>query len=152
MTDPVVAPELPQKLPAPDIEKSELDFLRKRLSEIETSLGVGQLDQEGKLRDAVISERLQRNYIRLGAFVLAALVLTAMFWVLAHAMHSIFWGHFLSVPRAYAIAAIVAPIASITTITALLMIGSFRGFKENEMKIDSVSLADAIRTSVGSSS
>lgn len=149
MSDVDSGSNLPQRSVNVAQDHKEIALLRQRVAALETQMESNGLDQESKFRSLLISEITQRIQIRQMTLLIAGTALIAMFVVLAHAMHSIFWGHFLTVPTAYAIAAIVAPIASISSITILLMIGAFRGFKESEMNVDKASLAEVARVVTG---
>ncbi|MGA0543622.1 hypothetical protein [Neotabrizicola sp. VNH66] len=53
---------------------------------------------------------------------------------LAHLVHNTFWGPFHFASGAFSVAMIVAPIASITAITAALFVGAFRKFDEKDLE------------------
>lgn len=54
--------------------------------------------------------------------------------MLVHLVHSVFWGPFVFVSPAFAVAMIVAPVVSITAITVSLFIGAFKKFDDKDLE------------------
>lgn len=110
----------------------ELNQLREKLYELEDRVSSKEMSLEDQLRTLQIRETEQRIQIRQLVLIIGVAVLVVMAILAAHSMHKVMWGHILTVPRSYAIALIVAPIASITTITVALLVGAFRRFRESD--------------------
>jgi hypothetical protein len=101
-----------------DYERLELRLLRMEAE-----------NQELKRR-----EYGQRHTIRWIAVVTGILVIVGMGAVLTHLVHRTFWGPFHFASGSFAVAMIVAPIASITAITVALFVGAFRKFDEKDLE------------------
>ncbi len=91
--------------------------------------------------------------MRYAAFGISIVAMAFMGYVLGHGVHTYFWGPFVLVPQAVAIAMFIGPVASITTITIMLLIGAFRRFKDDD--VDHVNVpslaAEAAKTGFGGS-
>jgi len=113
----------------------ELNQLREKLYELEDRVSSKEMSLEDELRTLQIRETAQRIQIRQFVLFIGVAVLVVMAFLAAHFMHKIMWGHLLTVPRSFAVALIVAPIASITTVTVALLVGAFRRFKESDADV-----------------
>lgn len=89
---------------------------------------------EAENQDLKQREYGQRRVIRWIAVLTGILVIVGMGAVLTHLVHSTFWGPFHFASGAFAVAMIIAPIISITTITVALFVGAFRKFEEKDME------------------
>lgn len=101
------------------------------------------LEAEALLRRTVRREVGQRYAIKWVAVITGLLVIAAMAFALTHLVHSVFWGPFVFASPAFTVAIIVAPIASITTITVALLIGAFRKFEEKDIETMGNGMASA---------
>jgi magnesium-transporting ATPase (P-type) len=114
------------------LSDARLDALQKRIAELEGKIELESLSAEGQHRQLLRREIEQRIQIRFWTSILAVLMLCLMAFVLWYATH-----RYLGYPKsqktpAIVIALYVAPIASMTTITVMLLIGAFRRFKDDE--------------------
>lgn len=124
--------------------------LRERLSDLEERVSSGEMSLEDQLRTLLIREAEQRIQIRQFVLIIGVVVLVLMAILGAHAMHKVMLGSLLTVPRSYAIALIIAPVASITTITVALLVGAFRRFKESDADSLAGVAVDATKAGMGS--
>lgn len=76
----------------------------------------------------------QRHKIRWIAVGTGAVVILAMLAIMGHLLHHIYWGPFMRPNPSFAVAMIVAPIASITAITVALFVGAFRKFDDKDLE------------------
>jgi hypothetical protein len=114
------------------LSDARLDALQKRIAELEGKIELESLSAEGQQRQLLLREIEQRIGIRFWTSILAVVMLCLMAFVLWYATH-----RYLGYPAsqktpAIVIALYVAPIASMTTITVMLLVGAFRRFKEDE--------------------
>ena len=110
----------------------ELNQLREKLYELEDRVSSKEMSLEDHLRTLQIRETEQRIQIRQLVLIIAVFVLLFMAYIAVHGMFKAMLGPFLTVPSTYAIALIVAPLASITTISVALLVGAFRRFKQSD--------------------
>ncbi|MVO18131.1 hypothetical protein [Parasedimentitalea huanghaiensis] len=110
----------------------QIDYLVNRLSELEDKVDAREASLEDQLRTLQIREAEQRIQIKQLVLVISVSVLVVMTYLILHAMHKVMMGPVLTVPRIYAMSLILAPVASITTITVALLVGSFRRFKPSD--------------------
>lgn len=89
----------------------------------------------------------QRYTLRWVALVVGLLSLTFMALFLHYMSQRLLHGPFLLVPSSFAIAAILAPIVSITTITIALFVASFRKFRDGDGDAMGAAAPDALRLS-----
>ena len=117
--------DIPPLDPSPSTTNRSADYelLELRLLRMEAE------NQELKRR-----EYGQRHTIRWIAVITGLMVIFGMGAVLTHLVHSTFWGPFHFASGAFAVAMIVAPIASITAITVALFVGAFRRFDEKDLE------------------
>lgn len=150
MSDADLPPEVPQESSGQDPIAETLAVYEERVARLEEALAQNQLSHEGKARDLLISEIQQRILMRKIAVGTALIVMIVMAGVLMHATHSFFWGRFVVIPQAIAIAMFIGPIVSITTLAVVLMVGAFRRFKEEDINNISVGslAAEATRSSM----
>ena len=90
------------------------------------------LEAEALLKEHGNREAGQRFWLKWFAVGTGAIVVTAMACLLTHLVHMVFWGPILLVGSAFSVAMIVAPIASITTITVAIFVGAFRRFDDKD--------------------
>ncbi|WP_085032292.1 hypothetical protein [Ensifer aridi] len=137
----------------PPAEASALGELERRIADLEQNADLAELSAEARHRDLLISEIKQRIRMRYAAFGISIVAMAFMGYVLGHGVHTYFWGPFVLVPQAVAIAMFIGPVASITTITIMLLIGAFRRFKDDD--VDHVNVpslaAEAAKTGFGGS-
>lgn len=142
MTDKETPPEPPTEEFPPSADGMDYVALSTRLSLLEERAALGSLNAEAKYRELLISEIKQRIDVRHWVIVIALFVIAFMGWVLSHAAHHYFWGPVILMPASVAVVMFLAPVASITTITVMLLIGAFRRFKDDDMdKVNVTSLA-----------
>lgn len=113
-----------------------------RLIALELLLEKRDNDQDDEHRKLLIAEIRQRMHFRFATMCVAAFVLVCML-VYAYCAYSKIasWWH-VSLPSPVAVALIAVPIFSATTITALMLFGAFRRFKEDDPeKVSQNSLA-----------
>ena len=103
-------------------------------SERQEDLELRLLDLEQANQNLKNREFGQRYIIRWIAVVVGVCVIIGMAAALTHLVHSAFWGPFLFVSPAFAVAMIVAPITSITAITVALFVGAFRKFEDKDLE------------------
>ena len=127
--------------PKPPGLEDEVQFLRERLAELADKVDDDQVSLANQQRTLTIKELEQRIEQRQIALIPGVCVMVLMAVLAAHGMHKVLFeprllgvkiGAYLTVPSAYAIALIIAPIVSITTIGIALLIGTFRGFKDKD--------------------
>lgn len=115
----------------PDVIAARISSeLERRQTEAELKL----LESEAKSKTLNNSEIHQRIWLRWGAVTAACIVIVAMALVMMHLVHKTFWGPFSFTGTAFKVAMVVAPIASITTITVSLLVGAFRNFDDKDME------------------
>lgn len=153
MPDADLPPEIPQEPNGQDPIAETLAGYEERVARLEDALAQNELSHESEERYLLISEIRQRILMRKIAVGTALIVVIFMAGVLMHATHSFFWGRFVVIPQAIAIAMFIGPIVSITTLAVVLMVGAFRRFKEEDMNNVSVGslAAEATRNSMSSS-
>lgn len=141
-------PEIPQEAPLP----IEYEALSSRINELEAKQESSSLTAEGEQRQLLIQEIKQRIRMRYASLGVAITVIIGMGFMIGHTVHQFVVGPFIFAPQAVVIAMFVGPILSISAITIMLMIGSFRRFKDDDMdKINLVSLAtEASKSAIGS--
>ncbi|MCK4860402.1 MAG: hypothetical protein KAS85_00640 [Rhodobacteraceae bacterium] len=109
-------------------EKSERRLLEKEESEFRL------LEVEVRLLELKGKEHNQRYILKWISPIVGIAVLIAMFGILYHVTHSVFFfGKFTLVSSAFSVAIIVAPIASITAITIALFYGAFGKLKNKSL-------------------
>jgi len=91
------------------------------------------------LQKRELSQKLRLRWI---AVIVGLTVVVGMAAMLAHFLHNIFVGPFVFVSSALSVALVLAPIASITSVTIALFIGAFRRFEDK----DANSAANGIAT------
>lgn len=104
-------------------------FLPAGFVEAELSL----LNAEAKSQKLANKELSQRYWLRWLVVVLGLTVIASMFALLWHVIHQAFFGPILLVPRSFAVAMLVTPIISITTITVVFFVAAFRRFSDADM-------------------
>lgn len=109
--------------PSDPARRAELERLEFELLETDRALRTLQKREAG-----------QRYLLRWVASVTGIVVILGMAAALTHLVHSTFWGPFHLASGAFAVAMIVAPIASITAITVALFVGAFRKFDEKDFE------------------
>ncbi|WP_332716656.1 hypothetical protein [Pelagibacterium mangrovi] len=129
--DEIDPPSDPGRAEAPVID-ARVDDLQRRIAELEEKLEHQALSADAEQRLLLQNEIKQRIAIRRWVSRLAVVIVAFMGFVLWYATHK-----YLSYPLsqktpAIIIALYVAPIASITTVTVMLLIGAFRRFKDDE--------------------
>ena len=92
------------------------------------------LQAEVALLENKVAENNQRVVLRWVAAFVGIATIVFMAATLWHAHHSLHLRPFLTTSPAYAVAFVVAPILSITTIVIALLIGAFPRFKDGDMK------------------
>lgn len=117
--------DIPPLDPSPSTTNKSGDYERLELR----LLSMEAENQELKRR-----EYGQRHTIRWIAVWTGLFVIIGMAVALTHVVHSTFWGPFHFASGAFAVAMIVAPIASITAITVALFVGAFRKFDEKDLE------------------
>ncbi|OLP57941.1 hypothetical protein BJF93_13980 [Xaviernesmea oryzae] len=120
-------------------EGGDAPFLEARIAALEEKMDAAALSAEALHRDLLISEVKQRIRVRYFTVGIAVTVIVFMAAAMMHAAHHYFWGAFVLIPPAVAIAMFVAPLVSITTVTIMLLIGAFRRFKDDDM--DNINVA-----------
>ncbi len=116
--------------------------LEDRIAALELRLEERDNDQDDEQRKLLIAEIRQRMHFRFATMCVAAFVLTYML-VYAYCAYSkiVSWWH-LTLPAPVAVALIAVPIFSATSITALMLFGAFRRFREDDPeKVSQNSLA-----------
>jgi len=103
------------------------------------------LEAEAKLKRLANREIGQRFIIKWIAIVTGWLVILGMAALLVHFFHKAFWGSFLFVSPSFAVAMIVAPVASITAITVAIFVGAFRRFEDKDLE----RLGNSVSTGAG---
>jgi hypothetical protein len=127
--------ELPPTPPTDSIEDNDsICKFESRIQRLEMELENRKLNQESAQRDLLIKEIKQRILLRNFAAALGVIIIVVMAIILGHTVHRYTVGPFIVVSPAIAIAMFVGPITSITTITIMLLIGSFRRFKDDDME------------------
>lgn len=109
--------------PSDPARRVELERLEFELLETDRALRILQKREAG-----------QRYWLRWIAAGTGIFVILGMAAALTHVVHSTFWGPFHFASSAFAVAIIVAPIASITAITVALFVGAFRKFDEKDLE------------------
>ncbi|WP_109614080.1 hypothetical protein [Pseudaminobacter salicylatoxidans] len=143
-------PQLPQDLDATSAQKAANAELEARIAQLEEQLAMSDLSWEWQSRRLLMSEIRQRINARRIATGVAIIAIIFMAALVAHSTHKFFWLHFITIPQSVAIAFVLGPIISITTLSVVLLIGAFRRFKDDDMdKVSVGSLAtEAIRRAV----
>lgn len=148
-----MAPNDTLRVPSEDAtpDSSVISELERRLADLELQTDVAKLSGEAKYRDLLIEEIQQRINMRYWVVLISIIVMLFMAGALTHAAHEYFWGSFLTIPQAVAIAMFLAPIISISTITIMLLIGAFRRFKDDDVdRVNIPSLAaEAAKSGMG---
>ena len=126
-------PDLPDKLNDSDV----------RLEAAEASA----LEAESKLAKLNISEARQRIWIRYAALSLGIVVILAMFGMMYHLSHELFWGSLIHGGRSYSAVIIAAPTLCITTVTVAVLVGAFRRFRDEDAETVANGAASAARYS-----
>lgn len=134
-----VPPPVPPPAAANNAVGGDGPFIESRLAALEQKMDEAALSAEAQHRDLLISEVKQRIRVRYFTVGIAVIAICFMAIALAYAAHHYFWGPFVLVPPAVAIAMFVSPLVSITTITIMLLIGAFRRFKDDDM--DNINVA-----------
>lgn len=111
----------------PDLAQGGVNQERERLE-------LRLLEAEAQLKEHGNREAGQRYWLKWFAVLLGAIVVVAMAALLTHLVHMVFWGPILLARSAFSVAMIVAPIASITTITVAIFVGAFRKFEDKDVK------------------
>lgn len=91
------------------------------------------LDLEARFLQLQNREQSQRILLRWIAMATGVFVVGVMIFILTHLLHHTSVGPFIVARPAFAVAMIVAPITSITTITVALFVGAFRKFEEKDV-------------------
>lgn len=111
----------------------ELNRVRDNLLALEARVAAKEMSVSDHLRNIEIKEAEQRIEIRQFVLIICVSVIVFMGILAAHTSHRVMVEWVLTVPRSYAIAVVVAPIVSITTITVALLFGAFRRFKASDL-------------------
>lgn len=101
-----------------------------RVEDIELRL----LDANAKSKENVNKEADQRYRLRWLAVVVSILLICGMGLILWHASHKVLGLSYVHSQGVYIIAAFVAPIVSMTTLSLALLVAAFRGFKDSDAK------------------
>jgi|GEM_PF-4572452 len=144
MSDKIEPPQ-----PEENLNNEAFDHLRKRIFELEDRFAEKDTSLDDQHRRLLIREIEQKIQLRQLMVVVAIAVLIVMSLTLAHGMHKVMWGPFLTVPRMYAVALVAAPIVSITTIMTVLLVGTFRGVKDRDSESLASAASDALRAVSG---
>lgn len=132
------------------VTDARIDELQSRIAALEEKLDLQSLSADAEQRELLQREIKQRINIRRWVSFLAVIVLIFMGFVLWYATH-----RYLGYPNsqktpAIIIALYIAPIASITTVTVMLLIGAFRRFKDDEFgPVSLSSLAGSVVQTAG---
>jgi hypothetical protein len=129
-----------KKVPTLDAEPSG-DPDSKRFSDIELRL----LDANAKSKENLNREADQRLNLRrlpVGVGVVLMIGMGVMLW---HVSHSVFSPSYFERPSMYIVAALVAPILSMTTVSIALLVAAFRRFKDSDEKNGATATAEAAR-------
>lgn len=116
----------------------------KRFSDIELRL----LDAGAKSKENLNREADQRFNLRRLAVAVGVLLIIGMGVMLCHVSHAIFTPSYFEKPSMYIVAALVAPILSMTTVSIALLVAAFRGFKDSDGN-DSVAMTTDVARSAG---
>lgn len=111
-----------------------MDNLESRLSAIEADSTSRALSAEDKYNRLLYHEVFQRICMRYAAIFIAIIVITIMVLFACNVLSRYFFGPFIFIPPAIAVAIFVAPIVSVSAITIMLMIGAFRRFKDDDIE------------------
>ncbi|MFG6620626.1 hypothetical protein ACGYK3_13975 [Sulfitobacter sp. 1A05707] len=127
-------------VPAVEAEPST-DADSKRFSDIELRL----LDANAKAKENLNREADQRHNLRRLSVGVGVALMIGMGVMLWHVSHSIFTTSYFEKPSMYIVAALVAPILSMTTVSIALLVAAFRGFKDSDGKNSAAMTAEAAR-------
>lgn len=137
-----------------DPELEELDEylrLQRQVYELEDRISSKEMSLEDQLRSSLIREAEQRILIRKIVIGICVVVLVFMGFLGLHATHQVqsqwFWN--LTIPQAYLIALLVAPIASISVVTVALLVGAFRQFREGDSSSLTGAVSDWTKAGIG---
>lgn len=127
-----------------------LNDFRKRIADLEAAKDLRSLSAEAEYKEMLKKEIQQRMEIRMIVILIAIAVLVFMGVVLTHASHTAAKA-IATLPPSLLIVMFLGPVVSISTVTAMLLFGAFRQFKEEDLnKINVSSLAGEIaKTSSG---
>jgi hypothetical protein len=113
----------------------------RRFSDIELRL----LDAGAKSKENVNREADQRFNLRRLAVGMGVILIFGMGVMLYHVAHAVFTPHYFEKPSMYVVAALVAPILSMTTVSIALLVAAFRGFKGSDEADAAKMTTDAAR-------
>lgn len=113
-----------------------------RVEDIELRL----LDANAKSKENVNKEADQRYWLRWLAVAVSILLICGMGFILWHASHKVLGLSYVQSQGVYIIAAFVAPIVSMTTLSLALLVAAFRGFKDSDAKDGGGVAMNAART------
>ncbi len=123
----------------------QIQQLTHRVYELEELNDIKITTLQGQLRQLQTDEIKQRLRTKRIVGVFAGLAVILMFGLIGHGIHTIMWKHFILVPSIYAVALIVAPCLSITTIVVTLLIGAYRKFPDEDTSTISSIVTDGIK-------
>lgn len=90
------------------------------------------LEAEAKAKEGLNSEADQRYWLRWIAVFSCLVIIVTMCVLLSHVAHKLMTLGTFGTSTAYVVAAYVAPIVSITSLSIALLIAAFRGFKDGD--------------------
>lgn len=92
------------------------------------------LEADAKARNLSNRDADQRFALKWIAIVVGLAVIAGMVFFLWHVSHKLFLGPFMTTSPGFAVAAIVAPVTAITTITVVILVGAFRQFSDADLE------------------
>lgn len=114
------------------VSEDKVNDLLTRLQRLEDAEGANDTDADAELREQQIREIKTRIWMRWIVLAVSVIMIGFMGLIMAHQLHHIFAWKFLAVPRSFAIALVVAPSVSMTTVTVALLVGAFRNYKDSD--------------------
>ncbi len=119
-----------ETVPPVDEPTSEKSENARELSKIELAI----LDADAKAKQNLNREADQRYWLRWAAVGISASIILGMALLLRHSAHQMVTLAIYQSPATFFIAAYVAPILSMTTLSIALLVAAFRGFKDGDEK------------------
>jgi hypothetical protein len=118
------------KVPPVDEPTSGQSDNARELSTIELAI----LDADAKAKQKLNREADQRYWLRWAAVCISVLIIIGMAFLLKHSAHEMVNLAIHKAPAIFFVAAYVAPILSMTTLSIALLVAAFRGFKDGDEK------------------
>jgi hypothetical protein len=109
-----------------------------------------QIVSETALNKSNAGEIRQRIWIRAFVVIMATAVVALMFCAFYHILHQIFGFRYMFMQTGAMIALVLAPVASISSITIALLFGVFRGYKDADAAAASAAVAASVTAAKGS--